>query len=423
MNFVRPPLFGGGALAQEGPVPLPIAALREPECGECGLHAGCRSPKMPAWGQGGRKVLVVGEAPGRDEDAQNQPFCGPSGQLLRDMLRRGGVSLATDCLVTNALICRPPNNVISDPRGIARCRPNLLRTLLAYDPALVILLGGHAAESLTGWLWKDDKSRPGAWPGWQIPSRRLNAWVCPTFHPSFVLRQTRKGGEGGAARVLMQEHLDAACALLKRGRPYETVPDVNSRLKLVYSGDEAARLLPAYRGRVISYDYETDRLKPDAADSAIVCCAVSDGRTSLAFPWTAASRDATLSLLTDPSTPKVGYHIAFEQRWTLARTGVRIPHEQWLLDGMLLAHGLDSRRGTKSLKFQAFVRLGVDEYDGGIKDYLEAKPRDGQKKASGNERNRIRMVSMPKLLRYCAMDAQYEWEFAKALAPLAGRSF
>ena len=62
-----------------------------PRCGACGLFRGCRSPKMPWSGEGRRKVLLIGEAPGRNEDEQGTQFIGESGQLLERSLKKFGV--------------------------------------------------------------------------------------------------------------------------------------------------------------------------------------------------------------------------------------------------------------------------------------------------------------------------------------------
>lgn len=414
-GFYRPSLWGGGELSSSSSaVPLRIAASREPACGACGLHKTCSSPKMKPAGSGALKILVIGEAPGKAEDERGRPFVGPAGELLRWMFDRAGVSLTADCLSTNALACRPPNNQIREEKAVAHCRPNVLRAVRDFDPVAIVLAGQRAVDSLLPWLWKPKFRAPvGSWAGWRIPDRRLNCWVCPTFHPSFVLRQER---EDVVARRAMSDHIAAACRLARSGLPYPGgVPSDEGRCKVVREPSEAARLIRAKIGTApVAFDYETDRAKPDPADSEVVCCAVADAAGSVAYPWTAETREATGDLLFS-GTPLIGYNCKFEQRWTIRHYGRGIDRGHWALDGMLAAHLLDSRTDTKALDFQAFVRLGRADHKSDLKEFMRTD--------SGNERNRLRQVHPDKLLAYCATDALVEYELGLHLAKEVGVTF
>lgn len=387
-----------------------LNVIRQPGCAACGLHKGCLSPKMPVHGQGARKILVVGEAPGENEDYQGKPFVGKSGEMLKTALGRNQVGLFQDCWVTNSLRCRPKRNKLpKDPKKlIEHCRPYLLTAIKELQPEVIILLGGVPVQSLIGWLWKEDMKGIMRWAGWQIPSTRLNAWVCPTYHPSYVGRERSKDGQ--VVEALFQTHIDAACAL--SGRPYpDGPPDLRKAVKCIHNPDEAAdlihRLIDAHRP--VAFDYETDRLKPDHPNARIVCCSVSDGTVSVAFPWHGAAVRAMKELLTS-DIPKVGFNVKFEECWTRRALGIRVCN--WVFDGMLAAHVIDNRPGTKSLKFQAFVRMGADSYDDEIKPYLMAD--------DGNQRNRITELSLSKLLLYCGVDSLYESRLAAMLAPQLG---
>src|SRR5688572_19001707 len=83
---------------------------RLPKCGRCGLFKHCKSPKMLPAGEGRRKILVIGESPGNEEDDRGEPFVGKSGRHLRDVLEQVGIDLRKDCLLTNSLICHPEGN-------------------------------------------------------------------------------------------------------------------------------------------------------------------------------------------------------------------------------------------------------------------------------------------------------------------------
>jgi len=407
MTFVRRGFFKPGELSAPPPS---LSVIRQPACAACGLYKHCISPKMDVQGSGNRKILIVGEAPGANEDQQGKPFVGRSGEHLHKALRRAGVGLFQDCWVANSLRCRPKANKLpKDPKKmIDSCRPLLLKALKELQPEIIILLGGVAVQSLIGWLWREDPGPVGRWVGWQIPSVRLNAWICPTYHPSSILRNMKKSGID-VMDSLFQSHLDAACAL--KGRPYQTPPDYERLVKRVMDDDKAAdeihHMIDA--GHPVAFDLETTCLKPDSDNAHIVCCAVANWTKSVAFPWQGKAARAMKELLRSP-IPKIGWNMKFEHRWISKVVGIQV--RNWVLDGMLATHVLDSRRGTKSLKFQAFARLGADAYDADVSPYLKAD--------TGNSPNRIMQLSLDKLLLYCGIDALLEYKLGEMLAPKVG---
>ena len=372
-----------------------------PKCGSCGLKDGCLSPLMPVAGEGQRKVLIVGEAPGEEEDKRGKPFVGPAGRTLRDVLGELDVDLDRDCWTTNSLICRPPNNAKPTNDRIGFCRPNLTRTIKELQPCVIIPLGDSAIRSIVGPLWRQDTRTVGMWVGWQIPHVGTNVWICPTYHPSYVLRsQEAKNYE--VIRLWFKLHLQRALSFQEQ--PYQTPPDYLSRVKVIYDSNQAAehvRRLLAH-GRAISFDYETNRLKPDTVGAQIVCCAVSDGKQSIAFLWVGEVMEAMRELFVS-DVPKIGYNCKFETRWTRKILGCDV--NNWVWDGMLSSHHLDCRPNITSVKFQAFVRLGVDPWSERVAPYLKAADERGF--------NRIKEVNKRELLMYCGLDALYELLVAK----------
>lgn len=393
--------------AAKAPIP------RLPQCGKCKLNLGCKSPKMPVAGKGRKGILVVGEAPDKTEDDENLPFVGTTGTMLREVMRKFGVDLFKDCWVTNALICRPPNNRISNPRSVDYCRPNVVKAVEDYRPEVVVLLGNHAVRSLIGtYLWKEnDPGGIGRWAGFRIPSQKLNAWVYPTYHPSDVLREQSNGNP--VVRMHFEEHLETALSL--KGRPWDEVPDYGKRVSVAMNPNMAQVTLNRLRrsAKLIAFDYETDRLKPDSADSEIVCCSISDGETTVAYPWYGPAIAETREILTDPSIGKIASNAKFEHRWTWKDLGVRVRGWRW--DTMLAAHALDARKGITGLKFNAFVRLGVEDYSSHVEEYLYAR--------TGNERNHIREAGFEEILRYCGQDSLCEYLVAKHQAAEMGVGF
>lgn len=276
-----------------------------PKCGLCGLHKKCHSPKMPVHGRGQRKVLVVGEGPGETEDRRGRPFVpeAPAGSELYDALRGLGVDPDRDCWLTNALICKSPPD--PEPQLIDHCRANVANAVRTLKPEKVILLGGPAVRSVLGWLWKEDPGGVSRWAGFRCPAvedgdgNTLNAWVCPTFHPSFVLRSK----EPDLARLFFRRHLGEALAL--EGRPFQEVPDYAAGIECLRNDAQAARRLEEFARRdgAVAFDFETDRLKPEGG-GRILSASVSDDVGTTAFMWGPRSARAFRELMLS-GRPKV----------------------------------------------------------------------------------------------------------------------
>jgi DNA polymerase len=149
-------------------------------CRRCGL---CETRTTVVFGEGGRtpRLMVVGEAPGADEDATGRPFVGRAGQLLTRMLAAIGLQRG-DVYIANVLKCRPPENRAPRPDEVAACRPYLLEQMRLLAPDLVLILGNHAAKAIlqTDRGISSLRGRVTTSPdGWR---------VLPTFHPAYLLR-------------------------------------------------------------------------------------------------------------------------------------------------------------------------------------------------------------------------------------------
>src|ERR1019366_6190445 len=173
-----------------------------PQCGVCGLYKTCKSPKMKVDGRGRKKILLLGEAPGKNEDDKGVPFIGESGQLLERVLKRVGIDMREDCWITNSNICRPPDNRTPTDKEIDYCRPNLINTIKELNPNIIIPLGGIAIQSLIGWTWKESVGKVNHWLGCKIPNQRPNCWICPNWHPSYVSRLQNQEGKRDESRIV-----------------------------------------------------------------------------------------------------------------------------------------------------------------------------------------------------------------------------
>jgi DNA polymerase len=151
-------------------------------CVKCGLAA-TRTRTVFGVGNPHADWLVIGEAPGAEEDRQGKPFVGAAGKLLDAMLQAIGLSREQNVFITNMLKCRPPGNRDPKAEEIAACLPYLMRQIAAIKPKLILAVGRIAAQSL---LATD------------VPLGRLRGRVhrfgplstalIVTYHPAYLLR-------------------------------------------------------------------------------------------------------------------------------------------------------------------------------------------------------------------------------------------
>ncbi len=149
------------------------------ECRQCALHA---TRRQTVFGVGNRRAdwMLIGEAPGEQEDLQGEPFVGRAGQLLNAMLAAIGLE-RDQVYIANVLKCRPPNNRDPQIEETACCEPYLVRQIELIGPRIILALGRHAAHSLLRTEMPLNKLR----------GRRLNYHGIPlivTYHPAYLLR-------------------------------------------------------------------------------------------------------------------------------------------------------------------------------------------------------------------------------------------
>lgn len=378
-------------------------------CGACGLFQSCQSPKMEAAGKGRRNILIIGEAPGKTEDEEGRHFCGDSGRLLEETLNRLGINMRRDCTLTNALICRPGENTTPTGDQIDFCRPNLAKTIARINPEVIIPLGTGAVQALMPIVYKDsDIGGITKWSGWKIPCQKVNAWICPTFHPASILYEDEK--RNPVLKMLFQKHLAQAVKI--DSRPWKEVPDWKSEIEVIHSPKKAARAIrELQQSPLIAFDYESTCLKPELPGAAIVCCSISNGKRTIAYPWLEPAVSATYDLLRDKSVWKIAANLKNEERWTEWAFGK--PVRNWFWDTVVDAHLLDNRPNITSVKFQSFALLGFESYDDHIRDFLKGDKETGI--------NRIQKEIDPhQLLVYCGLDSLLEYKIAKKQIRAAG---
>ncbi len=149
-------------------------------CTACKL---CERRTQTVFGVGDRQAdwMLIGEAPGEQEDRQGEPFVGQAGKLLDSMLRAIGLSRETGVFIANVLKCRPPGNRDPEPDEVAMCDPYLKRQIALVKPRVIIVLGRFAAQSLLQTQTPVGKLRGKVHEVDGVP-------VVVTYHPAYLLR-------------------------------------------------------------------------------------------------------------------------------------------------------------------------------------------------------------------------------------------
>ncbi len=151
------------------------------------------------------KLMLVGEAPGAEEDRQGLPFVGPSGQLLNAMLASIGIERA-EALISNTVFWRPPGNRTPTTQEAAVCKPFIERLIEIVDPDVLVCVGAPSAHTLLGETQGISRLR-GKWYTFQ--TSRLAAPIAATalFHPAYLLRTPIKKREAWRDLLMIQKKL------------------------------------------------------------------------------------------------------------------------------------------------------------------------------------------------------------------------
>lgn len=150
------------------------------------------------------KVLVIGEAPGQQEDAQGIPFCGPSGQLLDRMI--ASIGLEGEVYISNTVYWRPPGNRLPTPEETALCLPFVEKMIALIGPRLLVLAGGAATTALLRMDLSVSRLR-GKFYDYANPYLPGPLPVAVTYHPSYLLRQPGQKRLAWKDLLMIQEFL------------------------------------------------------------------------------------------------------------------------------------------------------------------------------------------------------------------------
>ena len=219
------------AAAETKPAPLPAAAQRRPAPPAAGnaddiartcnslddliaaiaAFDGCALKETATNtvirdGNSEARLMIVGEAPGGEEDRRGLPFVGPAGRLLDRMLAAIGLT-RDDAYITNIVFWRPPGNRNPTPDEIATCLPFARRQIELLAPRILVPVGGVAANTLLERSEGITRLR-GAWRDYTSPGLKAPVPTLATFHPAYLLRQPLQKREAWQDLLAIKARLD-----------------------------------------------------------------------------------------------------------------------------------------------------------------------------------------------------------------------
>ena len=158
-----------------------------------------------ARGSSGARLMLIGEAPGRDEDLQGKPFVGRAGQLLDLMLTAIGLS-ESEVYITNTVYWRPPGNRTPTPEEVEACAPFLTRQIELLAPKILVLLGGAAAKNILG-VTEGIMRLRGKWLSYPCVVGPITTLA--TLHPAYLLRNPEAKRYAWRDLLMVKEALQA----------------------------------------------------------------------------------------------------------------------------------------------------------------------------------------------------------------------
>ncbi len=171
------------------------------ECRACRL---CTGRRNTVFGVGDRQAdwLIVGEAPGEQEDLQGEPFVGQAGKLLDNMLRALGLQRQHKVYIANVLKCRPPGNRNPEPDEVAQCEPFLRRQVELLQPKIILAMGRFAVQSLLATNEPIGRLRGRIHQYQGVP-------LVVTYHPAYLLRNLPEKAKAWADLCLARERMES----------------------------------------------------------------------------------------------------------------------------------------------------------------------------------------------------------------------
>ena len=328
-------------------------------CSQCGLRVECRAPVPAEIGDNYSGLLIVGEAPGRAEDAKGRPFIGESGELLMEIMKESGIARDT-VSISNICRCFPSIQKTPSPEQAAVCTQAwLLDEITALEPKVILALGKLAAVFFSGNAKIKIAKASGTVVKWLHPVTQKEYAVVLGVHPAYVLRnpadvpllsqavQVAMREQRGSSVTVPMDLLDLTPMLM---HPDTTEQDLSSMLPFLQDPDVS-----------VVMDLETSRKEPYAPDAFIVSMAFtvskplpSGGMDEVYFvlwrhddggAWESPGGQKFLTILRESRCGWIGHHVKFDAWFTTA-------HWAWrprIVYDTMIAHSL-TEESSASLK-------------------------------------------------------------------------
>lgn len=336
-------------------------------CEECPLYEVGKF--VPSEGPAQATIAFVGEAPGVMEARNGKPFVGPSGKLLDIVMSHHAIE-RNKVLLTNACLCRPPDNSTPPKAAIAACRGRLKAELLSHGVTTTVALGNSASESL---LSKTGVTKLRVGPS--KPSSLIDGLrVIPTFHPAACLRQgdqfpflvTDVGKVNHEPPVWSPPNFVVADT---PDRAYDLLNAVDGRL-------ESGSGLVANPERVLVIDIEVDVEKDSAFDHpnhyGMLCVGIGYDRSKVLVLAEGVLESEKVRIRLGELLRKYKI-VAQNGKFDLAGLYPILGGLELYFDTMLASYVFDERPGIHGLKWMAVEHLGAPQYDDEIKQYVVGK--------------------------------------------------
>jgi len=329
------------------------------------------------------KALVIGEAPGEEEDLVGKPFVGRSGTLLRTAI--DGIGLSKDDVVyTNIVRCRPSNNKISKV-AINFCKAFAIQDIEEYKPKFVLLMGNSPLEGILG------ETGITNWNG--IIIKKNGRKYLPLYHPAYILRNPG-ATDDWLTGFLSMEDSDVSSSEYKLVVPrnLKEVKDMQDELVLY---------------NYIAYDTEVISLNPFSVGSILLAVSFAVPDKKFAVPidhkdsWFKGNgnvKDIIINILKTHDNAIIGHNLKFDQMQSVKHLGVKF---SGCADTMLISHMLDSRQGIHGLKRLAGVYCGMYGYDRELEAYKLSHP-----EANPDKGGNYGEIPLEILLPYAANDVE-----------------
>lgn len=345
------------------------------------------------------RVMLIGEAPGENEDIEGRPFVGKAGKILRDNIPSGWEK---QLYWSNAVRCRPPKNRTPIPQEVECCSVYQEEDLVKIKPHAILALGDVALKYFWNTAWVTGMR------GIPFPVQLgdgTTTWVMSTFHPSYVMRQNREDYNTGKTTNSMLPVFRKDIHDFFGKLPYyaDNPPKIYTPPKQIFYPKSREEALYFFHKLKEPYcvDIETAKLKPYMRDSRIITAGFSDGDITFAFPvsWPGGISDWGLDAFNTIMRIKkqwIASHASFEYIWIWTSTET---HDHNFHDIEAMARLIHKRKGIGSLDDLTRIYLGVDI-----------------KKLTDMDKGRLMDYPVEKVLWYNALDAWAEYEIFNILA-------